>query len=114
LLLTENALFLATVLVNPGMPPRDLDAHSEAYLNKVKILRPNLFCKTCKVVYREGVKTEHCEYCDCCIEETDHHCPWSSKCIARRNQGFFQTFLFFLTLLIIFLFTAGIVTASLD
>lgn len=52
--------------------------------------RKHLFCNICKVVARKDVKTEHCEDCGYCMEELDHHCPWSSKCIARRNVVIFK------------------------
>ena len=37
--------------------------------------------------------TEHCTYCDYCVESLDHHCPWSSKCIARGNMPCFKAFI---------------------
>jgi hypothetical protein len=39
LLLFQNLAFLATVLGNPGLPPRDISVHSQSYLNKVKIFK---------------------------------------------------------------------------
>ncbi len=39
LLLFQNIAFLATVLKNPGLPPRDISVHSQSYLNKVKIFK---------------------------------------------------------------------------
>ena len=35
-LLSHNLSFLATVMVNQGLPPRNPNAHSKGYLNKVK------------------------------------------------------------------------------
>ena len=37
--------------------------------------------------------TEHCSFCDYCVEGLDHHCPWSSKCIGDGNMIFFKAFL---------------------
>ena len=34
----------------------------------------------------------HCDDCDVCIEEYDHHCPWTSKCIGRGNLIPFYVF----------------------
>ena len=107
LLILQNLSFLVTAFMNPGIVSRDLSIHSASYLNKVKILRPNLFCKKCKVVYRQGSDTEHCEDCDFCVEEFDHHCPWSSKCIAKGNMVPFKIFLTMTVLLIVYLFTGG-------
>eukprot|EP01031_Cornospumella_fuschlensis_P037335 gene37335-45328_t len=35
----------------------------------------------------------HCTYCKVCVDELDHHCPWSGKCIGRRNLKVFYSFL---------------------
>jgi len=45
------------------------------------------------IIAREGVETEHCEWCNYCVEGLDHHCPWSGKCIARGNMCWFRFFL---------------------
>ena len=50
------------------------------------------YCKICKLIRRKGVITEHCKDCDVCIEELDHHCPWSSKCIGKNNIKPFYVF----------------------
>jgi len=73
----------------------------------INYYRPNLYCSTCKVIYKEDGEGEHCEYCDYCIEELDHHCAWSSKCIGRRNIFAFKNFLFMTVALIVYLFAGG-------
>ena len=49
------------------------------------------------------MNTEHCDYCNVCVEELDHHCPWSSKCIGRGNICAFNIFIQFLLAQIVFL-----------
>lgn len=46
--------------------------------------------------------TEHCDDCDACVEELDHHCPWTGKCIAKGNMVPFQIFLFMTFTLIVY------------
>jgi len=36
------------------------------------------------LIYR-APRTVHCSICDCCVESMDHHCPWLSGCIGKRN-----------------------------
>lgn len=36
--------------------------------------------------------TYHCKYCDVCIRNYDHHCPWTSKCIGGSNIRRFYFF----------------------
>ncbi|CDW72131.1 dhhc zinc finger domain containing protein [Stylonychia lemnae] len=103
----QDLSFLILVMQNPGLPSRDPSIHSESYLNKVRILRPHLYCNICKVIYRQETETEHCTTCGFCIEELDHHCPWSSKCIGSGNMLMFKVFLFMTVSLMVYLFSGG-------
>jgi hypothetical protein len=38
-------------------------------------------CARCRVLRAAG--THHCYDCDVCVEELDHHCPWTGKCIGE-------------------------------
>jgi palmitoyltransferase ZDHHC9/14/18 len=48
-------------------------------------------CTLCNVVRPPGVT--HCYDCDVCVEELDHHCPWTGKCIGKKNLRCFHLFL---------------------
>ena len=88
----ENLAFGLTMCKNQGLCPRDPSIHSLTYLNKVKTLHRERYCRYCKIIARKGHKIEHCDYCDVCVEDLDHHCPWSSKCIAKGNLIAFNVF----------------------
>lgn len=51
----------------------------------------------------------HCRDCDVCIQGYDHHCPWVSKCIGKRNLYYFYAFvastpLFLVYAMIVFMY----------
>jgi hypothetical protein len=64
-------------------------------------------CRTCHI-YRP-VRTSHCRDCGCCVMEFDHHCPWVSNCVGKRNYKYFVGFILSTNLLIIYLFCASLV-----
>ena len=63
---------------------------------KIKVPEGHTLCKYCNVARARG--TVHCYECDACIIELDHHCPWTGKCIGKKNLFYFYGFLSFLCL----------------
>ena len=48
-----------------------------------KRIQGKLFCQKCNVYVTRDM--EHCDDCQVCVEEIDHHCVFFSKCIAKGN-----------------------------
>lgn len=47
-------------------------------------------CDRCNT-YRPP-RTMHCNTCDVCVEQPDHHCPFFMKCIGKENVRIFNIF----------------------
>ncbi|CAH0473452.1 unnamed protein product [Peronospora belbahrii] len=58
------------------------------------------YCDYCDSYRPEGAL--HCMDCRVCIEEYDHHCPWTSKCVGKGNIRYFYAWLLFLVLAFVY------------
>ena len=74
-------------LANPGMPIINQNSFIGKPRDKYK------FCNECKIWVSNLETTEHCFECNICVEGYDHHCPWTGKCIGKRNIVVFYIFI---------------------
>ena len=95
--------YLYTVLINPGIPKR---SHYIGYLKNKKLGDKNDWkkCSKCNILIPKNFKVIHCNICEACIIEHDHHCPWTGKCIGKYNLFSFYIFVNSLMCYIIMIF----------
>ena len=64
-------------------------------------------CRRCDVIRPHEAR--HCYECQVCIDDLDHHCPWTGKCIGKRTLFAFHLFLICLSVHILFVVVGAIV-----
>ncbi|XP_071729575.1 protein S-acyltransferase 24-like [Rutidosis leptorrhynchoides] len=74
------------------------DTKDDEPLLRIEIRDPALLagnwtqlCATCKIV--RPLRAKHCSTCERCVEQFDHHCPWVSNCVGKKNKWDFVWFL---------------------
>ena len=86
-------------LSNPGIPSIDhyvkIVMKSENYINMNEEEKKNYYeCDKCNIMFNDRENIEHCDECDICVENIDHHCFWTGKCITKKNIWPFYFFAF--------------------
>lgn len=104
ILLTFFISYTITFLMNPGIPKYD----ENAILGQPR--EKYTFCNLCKIWVNNENKTSHCFDCNVCVEGYDHHCPWTGKCIGKKNLKYFYIFL--MSILFVFCFFAIALTLA--
>ena len=110
--INQMGVYLITILINPGIPPKELWLENYKHLDEIGTYR---ICNVCKIIMRNEDKTDHCDECNICIIGADHHCPWTSKCVGANNKNMFYIFVFStFTLLIYFICGAFLTIVFID
>ena len=99
-------LYLICILINPGIPPKEL--WIENYFKNKNSKDDNInfsikICKDCKIIIESNQYIEHCQTCNICIMEWSYHCFWIGKCIGKKNKLYFYCFLFGSFILLLYL-----------
>ncbi len=75
--------------MNPGVPSKHyLYSSMEKALDKSSLSQnSNSYrrCKKCNILIFKKMNVCHCNTCNICVMDHDHHCPWTGKCIGKYN-----------------------------
>lgn len=104
-------LFSATACSDPGIVyiPKATDK-SDNDPAQLSGLQNTMECGRCQL-QRPRTAT-HCYECGVCVDQLDHHCPWTGKCIAKKNFYTFRVFLGFLMMHLVLIFGVCIYTIA--
>ena len=86
-----------TSFINPGYPK-----NNEGRKNGLP-RKDYYYCERCRFYVKKSSFATHCYECDICIENQDHHCPWTGHCIGKNNLWSFYIFIGASFLVIIYL-----------
>ena len=61
-------------------------------------------CKICNIYVPPDKSVIHCEDCNICITDLDHHCTELGKCVGKANLQWYNSFIFFTLIFLIYAF----------
>ncbi|EQC28145.1 hypothetical protein SDRG_14102 [Saprolegnia diclina VS20] len=98
-----NALywFARTAFMDPGFVPKRYEQQRDGP-STANDGEADRFCAFCEVP--KPPRRSHCRVCNCCVDQFDHHCPWTGNCVGKRNHRVFLAFLLALVVLDLFMF----------
>lgn len=92
--LSFEIFLILTTISDPGVVTKEY--YLENYTPDKIVIKNYRICRKCNIVMDLDKKTEHCVECGICIMGNDHHCPWTSKCVGKKNLWLFNAFITFL------------------
>ena len=94
--------YLTVFLKNPGIPGKEYYKDTFKFEKEEDKLNYQK-CSVCNIIIPKSFRVVHCQKCKICVIRQDHHCPWTGKCIRKKNLTPFCLFGSFLSAYIILL-----------
>ena len=96
-------MYIVMFLSNPGIIPQKI---SRSIANDAEN-KNDYSCLKCWAP--KSKKAQHCDDCDVCIEQHDHHCVWVGKCVGGRNLMLFYVFVASIPIFFVFVMFMSII-----
>lgn len=97
-----STTYTLLMILNPGIPT------IKNHIDLEELKKNYNQCRICNCIFYKNNDyiTFHCHECNICVENFDHHCTFSSKCIGKKNKLIFKLWLISIPcyILIIFLY----------
>ena len=79
--------YILLMIGNPGIP-------TEKKFHDINDLNTNYRqCKKCNCIYKKKKIVNHCEQCGICVEGSEKHSNWATKCIGRKNKKIYKAWI---------------------
>lgn len=93
-----NFFFVWTIKKDPGYIKKS-DKISFVKLNQY--FQPAYICPKCEII--RSRESNHCHYCNRCVDRFDHHCPWVDNCIGHGNHNQFMILIMTMWVFLVFI-----------
>ena len=98
---------ILSIFINPGIPSFKYHKTINDLLKKIMINELDVTkCKMCNLTHKLIHKISHCDKCNICYYEYDHHCTWTGHCVGMYNKYFFGIFILSLFFFILICFAS--------
>ena len=94
--------FLVIIMVllsmsNPGYVKRNRRLKFQQLIETNQL---DKVCPICEIALTSRIR--HCRFCNRCVENYDHHCPWINNWVGVNNHNLFYVFLVILMLFLLY------------
>lgn len=85
LLVFANVFIVLTIRKDPGYIKK---SEKISFVKLNQYFQPAYICPKCEIIRSKD--SNHCHYCNKCVDRFDHHCPWVDNCIGHGNHNVFM------------------------
>lgn len=77
-----NFCYIWTSVKNPGYVKK---SDKVSFLRLNQYFSPAYLCPKCEIIRPKD--SNHCHYCNKCVDRFDHHCPFADTCVGHGNHN---------------------------
>nr|CCM19087.1 hypothetical protein, conserved [Leishmania guyanensis] len=108
---TSVTCLILSVTLDPGIIPPASQSQQPAEPAVVLVSGKPVVCKVCPTCHiLRPPRSTHCQFCDVCVEEFDHHCSILGSCVGKRTFRFFGGFFIMTSFLALYVLIRSFIT----